>query len=275
MSHVVLCLRSRGSYLFAVTASLMNNDHKTRHQLLQSKRRLRVPAAFTLVEMLVVMGIISLLAVVSLPSLRGLGQTGLRRSAVSAVMNALDRARVMAISDGRATYVVFACKTTGETQVNPALWGRAYAIFQDADNIDFQPQQRTPWLYLPTSMAFKVDGNTPSVTNRPLDSTDPAFPLSAVANPPSVATGTSKALLPYLKFDSTGMVDEQKAELRRVLMFLGTVDSTGAEVSLKNSGSGGSAFSLEEVDVTLATGRARYIDNPADNLATPAPQPAS
>ena len=221
-------------------------------------------AAFTLVEMLAVMGVVSVLLAVALPNLRGLNQSAGRRNAVTGVMNALERARVMAITDGRATYVAFACKTSNGTQVNAKLWGRAYAIFQDKDNTSFQPVQTTPWLYLPDSMAFKVS-SIPSVTNRPLGTDDPAFPLLAVA-------GTGKAQLPYVKFDATGMADQQTSDYLRVLMFPGTVDGNGSEVATQSGGTTTTVM-LEEIDLNPMTGRARYVVDPLDNLATPAPTP--
>ena len=243
----------------------MKDDRTSRRR--QSFRK-NLTAAFTLVEMLTVMGVVSVLIAIAVPNMRGINQTAARRNAVTGVMNALDRARVMAISDGRATYVVFARKTDGPTQVNSSLWGQGYAIFQDKDNIDFQPIQITPWLYLPNSMAFKVN-NILSVMNRPIDGNDPEFPLTASA-------GTGKARLPYMKFEPTGMVDDrsisQSSEYLRVLMFPGSISSSGAEVA-NQSGGVSTAVLLEEIDIKPMTGRAQYVADPVDNLATPTPTP--
>lgn len=227
-------------------------------------------AAFTLVEMLAVMGVISLLLLVTLPALRGINQSQSRRGAVGNLMAVLDQARMMAISGGCSTYVVFACHTSSTPQLSPSLWGRAYAIFQDSDNVNFKPVQRTPWLYLPTGMAFKKDDNIPCITNRMLGGSDPVFPVGNTFL--SDSAGAAGVQLPYWKFDSTGAVDTQTPESLRVLLFPGFIDAnTGAEVPTENAHGKGNvtAAQFEEIDVNPATGRAKYIPDPANNLSTP------
>lgn len=246
-------------------------------------------AAFTLVEMLVVMGILVILLVVTVPAFRGLNQGGARRAAVSNLMGVLDHARMMAVSDGKATYVVFYASSTpptGAVTDNQRFWGRAYAIYEDKDNVNFTPEQRTPWLYLPAGVAFKVDGSTSatsSVTNQtPTAPSDPAFPIA----PSAGVNGATALMLPYWKFDATGAIDEPTlnhaipasgtaATYLRVLMFSGSLDPNAAHGELSTqSGTGGTnlvAGTLEEVDVNPVTGRAKYIVNAADNLVTPSP----
>ena len=221
------------------------------------------------------MGIIALLLVATLPAFRGFGQSQSRRGAVGNLMGFLDHARMMAISDGLPTYVVFA---NASNSVNANLRGRAYAIFQDQDNINFKLVQRTAWMYLPGNLAFKVDPNTPSVINRPLQGTDPSFPINGAALPSdSTGSGGSTAQLPYWKFDNTGAVDEQTADYLRLMVFVGSINSDGQEVSTQNNDGQGNtkAAQLEEIDINSVTGRARYIVDPLNNLATPASSPGS
>ena len=236
--------------------------------------------AFTLVEMLAVMGIIALLLAATLPALRGLNQSENRRGAIGNLMAVLDRARMMAITDGTCTYVVFACPTSGGAQVSPSLWGRGYAIFEDSDNINFKVVQRTAWLYLPSGMAFKKDANIPSITNYPPGTSDPTFPVgsSYLTNSSAAATGVQ---LPYWKFDSTGVVMDPPVTMdstlyRRLLLFPGYIDPNGNEISTQNqSGPGNTATAqLEEIDVNPTTGRAKYIIDPANNLSTPSSTPS-
>lgn len=252
--------------------------------------RLSRRAAFTLVEMLAVVAIIALLLVATLPALRGLNQSESRRGAVGNMMGVLDRARMMAISDGLATYVVFACQTPTGPQINADLWGRSYAIYQDSDNVTFTPVQKTPWMSLPKGLAFKVteavtgtDSTAHSIltcfSSLPPQEADPAFPLSGAARAnPADALGVK---LPYWKFDGMGIATvpasvqaPQKTEdYLKLLMFPGFIDPKGNEVSTQNAHGPGnqSLAQLEEIDVTPATGRARYIIDPGNNLLAPSP----
>ena len=266
--------------------------------------------AFTLVEMLAVMAIIVVMLLVALPAFSGFNQGESRRGAAANLMAVLDRARMMAVSDNLPTYVVFADKISGGSQqVNPNLWGRAYAIFQDQDNVTFNVTQRTPWLYLPNNVAFKTNGQaavagdgsgngsdessvtciTPVSTS---NYTDPTFVVTGSALP-SGTTGSLSVQLPYWKFANTGAVDPswvsahtgagQPQNPLRALMFTGYVDGNGNEVSTQrastksntNGVSNQAAQLLEEVDVNQVTGRAKYIVDPFNNLATPTPTPTS
>ena len=126
------------------------------------------------------------------------------------MMAALDRARMMAIADGLSTYVVFACKTPVDPQINADLWGRSYAIYEDGDNVSFIPAQKTPWIPLPKGMAFKVNETvtlpagatnahsalTSYLTQTP-QAADPAFPLTN-------ATGVGSAEIALLEIRQHG-----------------------------------------------------------------------
>lgn len=230
-------------------------------------------------ELLVVMGVIAVLLAALMPAVRGFSNSASRHGAVGTLIGVLDRARMMAVSDGLATYVVFAVPTNDGRNLKKELWGRAYAIYQDHDNITFAPEQRTPWMQLPTGMAFKVNDvqsiggeRSSTVTNRLLGASDPAFPVAAGA---LAATGTNKLQLPYWKFDGTGGVDEQDPYYLRLLIFPGLIDTDGKEVATQSSAGTGANLNkmlLEEITVNPATGRARYTVNPY-NMSSPTPTP--
>ena len=245
------------------------------------------------------MGIIALLLVATLPAFNGFGTSQNRRGAVGNLMGALDHARMMAISDGLPTYVAFACKSNAGQQVNTNLWGRAYAIFQDKDNVNFQVVQRTAWMYLPNNVAFKVDparsaqgtsGSMATVTNQDLANSSDANPTFTVTGSalPNGTTGSLGVQLPYWKFDNTGMVTQKailasadtspnNADYYRLFLFTGSVDGNGTEISTQNNGGKNNtdASRIEEIDINPVTGRAKYIVDPLNNLATPTPTPGS
>ncbi len=239
-------------------------------------------AAFSLVEMLVVMVIIVIMVLATLPAIRGLNQAESRRGAVDNLMATLDHARMMAISDGLSTYVVFASKPiSGIQQINPNLWGQAYAIFEDGDNISFLPVQKTPWMLLPQGIAFKAPGNgILSVMDRPTNSKDPAFAATGSAAPNGPGTSVS-VNLPYWKFDTTGVIDESTlpspdSSYLRLLLFPGFINAQGIEISTQNGNGAGNSqpLQLEEIDVIPTTGRARYIIDPNNNLSPPSSTPS-
>lgn len=253
-----------------------------RRSLPTTNASLRRALAFTLAELLAVMGIIAILLVAVLPAVRGLSNATSRHGAVGTLIGVLDRARMMAVSDGLATYVVFAVPGGNGQQLKKDLWGRAYAIYQDHDNITFTPEQRTPWMQLPQGMVFKISEaqsisgqRSSTVTTRPLQaSSDPVFPVAAGA---LNATGTAKLLLPYWKFDGTGGVDEQDPYYLRLMIFPGLIDTNGNEVATQSASGTGANLSkmlLEEITVNPATGRARYTVNPA-NMSAPTPAPST
>lgn len=254
----------------------------------------RSPAAgFTLIEMLLVMGIAVILTTLTALAVRGINSTSSRHAAVGNLMGLLEQARMVAISDGRATYVVFASVARGQTSIqdtsvlNATLWGRGYALYEDpvlqdtSTKDNFVPVPRSTWLSLPTGVAFKSDSsgdNTPpSVTASVRDANDPTTFFVT-----SRATGTQTSVkLPYVKFDATGevvdyngnVVDATSPSLR-VLLFEGTADSSSVEISTRRaaerSGADGKKYAIDEIVLKPTTGRAHYSLDPIQNFATPA-----
>lgn len=244
-----------------------------------------VPLAFTLVELLVVIAIIVLLLAATLPALRGPMAVNARRGAVNNLLGTLDQARALAISEGRATYVVFLnpkpnlIGTTNSATFSPDRAARAYAIFADQDDLALPPQQRSPFLSLPTGIAFKVNATsdrTRTLLNRPLDAIAPKFVV------PVATGGTQSVPEPYIKFNATGGTDLQDTSYLRLLLFEGSVDSSnGQELPTKwaagdHTDLAKQRFVWEEVRLNYATGRARYTVDPMDisvAAAFPAPSP--
>ncbi len=238
------------------------------NQRLSRPRQLtrRFAGAFTLVELLTVMAIMSVLLAVAVPAMKGINGTGGRKSAVRTIMGALDQARMLAISDGKATYVVFGGKNLVGTN-GDVLMGRAYAVFED--NVNFTPVQRSAWQFLPVGISFKVGSDYDSLINRNLGRADPTFFIT----PPKAGGASFDMKLPYVKFDSTGALDasianDSIAQNFRILIFQGNITSAGIEAATRTVSGGGAdqMVLVDEIRLNPATGRARYTPNSADNL---------
>lgn len=230
-----------------------------------SSRSARKSPAFTLVELLTVMAIISVLLAVTAPALRGINGAGSRKSAIRTLMGVLDQARMLSISDGKATYVVFAGRNLVGTHCDSMI-GRAYAVFQD--NANFTPVQRSPWIYLPVGLSFKVANDFDTLINRDLGASDPGFTVTA---PKGGNESPATVQLPYVKFDPTGALDGTLAndpvpQHFRILIFPGLVSISASESLTRSVQTTAQNLMLDEIRVNPATGRARYILDPADNL---------
>ena len=267
----------------------MRTDRQPPERASSRRRPARASAGtvgFTLVEMLVVIGIITILLALLTLGVRGLNGSTNRRSAVGTLMGIFDQARGVAISDGRATYVVFVSAPGGKDQsgagVPARMWGQAYALFedpvlQDSTTADkFVPQQRSAWLYLPTNVAFKcVSGSDSSPAS--LTASLPAANDTTKFNVPAAASGVVSLALPYLKFDATGQIVDYRNQLLdpgaaqlRLLLFQGIASAAGTEaVTQRNAADTGAnlKYALEEILLKPTTGRAQYTLDPTYNLA--------
>jgi prepilin-type N-terminal cleavage/methylation domain-containing protein len=67
----------------------------------------RRPSAFTLIELLVVIAILGILAALTVPALKNLGKANVQTSASRQLLDGVNRARQLAISDHTTVYMVF------------------------------------------------------------------------------------------------------------------------------------------------------------------------
>ncbi len=196
------------------------------------------PSAFTLLELLVVVGIISLLVVAVIPAVTSLSKSSGSKSAVSGLMNSLDQARALALTSGAATYVVFADQTTPEN-----YRCRAYIVFQEKN---FVPTAVTKWNFLPTGISFLPSQGllTPQTTVEFL------CPGTVSANP---------VRLPFIKFDSNGMVAAPTVAAGLfVNFFSGFVDQGGTPTYTDKKQETAQRF--DQIKVAPFTGSAQYVN---------------
>ncbi len=179
--------------------------------------RPRPPAAFTLIELLVVLAIIGLLMAISLPAMKGIGQSNVVASANRQLLDDVALARQLAIKNRSVVHMVFVPPGVLEMKFQPGdklaqrIKGGAlttYALFAERSLGDQPGQPRfrylTPWKTLPDGVFIaeqEFDNQfKPSVwetipaTNRPFQYISIPFP-SGTNDPNWVA---------HLSFDPQG-----------------------------------------------------------------------
>src|SRR5437762_1149190 len=126
------------------------------------RRRLR---AFTLVEMLVVLGMIVILLSAIVPAVTSLSKANGRKAAMANLLGGIEQARAEAINTSQATYVVFPTFGAGTAQSTLDRYNyKSYAIFEDNAANPGSVKQVTPWKALPTGVALRSAG-TAALTN--------------------------------------------------------------------------------------------------------------
>ncbi len=169
---------------------------------------------FTLVEMLVVVGLIIALAAIALPSIQGLSHTSVLTSATQQLMDDINLARQTALNNHTTVYVLFIpTNVYFMDQTQPPIHhldGKAYtayALYSDRA-VGSQPgralpQYLTEWKILPDGVFvapskydFGLVGTLDE--NRPFLAKPPGIPF------PAVTSGASTFTMPCIAFDYTG-----------------------------------------------------------------------
>ena len=200
---------------------------------------LRTIAAFTLVELLAVVGIMGLLAAVAVPSLKGLTGSGGRKQALSQVMGALEIARNTAISAGTNAALIFPDATSDSTfggQTNPYRYRSMAVVAWNATNSATPATMVGSWIVLPQGIAL--------------------FPNSISALPQTsnisvrILTTTASGTFRGIRFQSDGALDENQSPLptNGIAFFEGTVTGTTTNGTSKMT-------NFETVRLTRYTGR--------------------
>jgi prepilin-type N-terminal cleavage/methylation domain-containing protein len=220
---------------------------------------------FTLLELLIVVGIIAMMLVALVPAVTSLSKSGGRRAAINSLLGGIEQARAEAIKSGQATYVVFPMFTSGTQSTLDRYNYRSYAIFQDnAANPNPNPalvnvKQLTDWKSFPTGVALRAAGIA-ALSNL----ADPATLTPQVANLSFVPDATATPFR-CLKFNSNGEVQMPTANVL-LAVFEGYVNN-GSEVATTKDGSGNPS-AVEYLTVSQFTGRAEPAATPT---STPGP----
>ena len=218
----------------------------------------RSRAAFTLVELLAVVGIMGLLAAVAVPALKGLTGSGGRKQALSQVMGALEIARNTAISTGTNAAVIFPDGAFGSGDIYKAYKYRSMAVVSYFDttiatntnsNIPYD-KLVSSWIVLPQGISFLPNYlKTSTTTNMISVSAD-------IRIPPS--TNSTAITCPGIIFQSDGgLLDGATNSVAGVGFFEGTVDASGKTNPTSKM------TNFETVRLTRYTGRTRPTLAPA------------
>src|SRR5438067_5236221 len=115
--------------------------------------------AFTLIEMLVVLGMIVILLSALVPAVTSLSKANGRKAAMANLLGGIEQARAEAINTSQATYVVFPTLGTGTAQSTLDRYNyKAYAIFEDNAANPGSVKQVTPWKALATGVELRATG---------------------------------------------------------------------------------------------------------------------
>ena len=208
--------------------------------------------AFTLLELLVVIGIISILLVAVIPAINLTKSSG-RKGAISNLLGAIEQARAEAIKTGQATYIVFPTFTIASQTTLDRYNYKSYAIFEDDPTTNpISQKQLTNWKTLPTGVAIRSKaGSSESITN--LASTSTMFAFTPEA-------GTTAAFY-YIKFNANGEVELPPVPPSNITLavFEGFVDPTSAEVVTSTKDATGEPAARESITIARLTGRAERV----------------
>src|SRR5437773_9443057 len=179
--------------------------------------------AFTLVEMLVVLGMIVILLSAVMPVVTSLSKANGRKAAMANLLGGIEQARAEAINTSQATYVVFPTFGAGATQSTLDRYNyKSYAIFEDNAANPGSVKQVTPWKALPTGVGLRATGTAALANLADSASLNPAPTFSFTPD-----TGTTPTFR-CLKFNSNGEVGAPAANVL-LGVFEGYV-SNGTEV---------------------------------------------
>jgi type II secretory pathway pseudopilin PulG len=194
-------------------------------------------AAFTLVELLAVVGIMGLLAAVGVPALKGLTGSGGRKQALSQLMGAFEIARNTAISTGTNAAVIFPDSTFASGE---AYKYRSMAVVAwNPTNTNLPTTMVGSWIVLPQGVAFFPNSlksaNLPTAKN-----------ISV-----RILTASNTANFLGVVFQPDGGLSEDYSPLptNGIAFFEGTVSGTTPNTNSKMT-------KFETVRLTRYTGRA-------------------
>jgi prepilin-type N-terminal cleavage/methylation domain-containing protein len=215
-------------------------------------------SGFTLLELLIVVGIIAVALVALVPAVTSLSKSGGRRAARDMLLGGIEQARAEAIKSGQAAYVVFPTFTSAAQSTLDRYNYKSYAIFADNAASPGTVKQVTDWKSFPAGVALRA--GTYTINGVTVDPFLSYLQDPAALNPAPTFTFTpdlsATAVFRCLKFNSNGEVQAPITPANAVYVgvFEGFV-SNGTEVATTKDANGNPS-AVEYVTVSQFTGRA-------------------
>jgi prepilin-type N-terminal cleavage/methylation domain-containing protein len=208
------------------------------------------PRAFTLIELMVVIGIIAALLIVVVPAVNSLSKSGGRKAAIASLLGIIEQARAEAIKSGQATYVVFPEFATASQPTRERYHFKSFALFEDDPVNATTPRQLTGWKTLASGVSLRADSSsTEAITNLP-----DAATLTPSATITFTPENTATATFHCLKFNPTGELEAPTSNVK-LAVFEGNVSGT-SEVPTSGRDASGSPAARESIKIAHLTGRA-------------------
>jgi len=221
----------------------------------QNTRSLSAPTvrAFTLVEMLAVMAIVTLILSFTVPALDGLVSVRGRKGAVNILMNAAEQARVSALESSSDVYIGFAGSEFPEKDFS---FTRFILFRKTTDQLDGNSTARFvplgKWTRLPEGIS--VGSKNPSITYNG-GNTGGEVTIEPADNFPMI---TATTVLKTIKFNSTGMIETPSTSFLKLYIYEGYFFEGQDNYTKRKAAQNSSGALFEIVSFSRMTGRASY-----------------
>ena len=201
---------------------------------------------FSLLELLVVIGVMAVMMSLLAPAVAGFSSTAGRRGAVNIVMNTFEQARVAALESGQTVYIGFA---DADFPVEDMRYA-AFLVFRDATQEEKAEGKSyvvlKKWTRLPKRISFK------NTSGSLVGSDELKKQFTGLAS--ELGAAQSDDQFPYLSFNASGAVAQPSNNLR-LFLYDGFFANGKDNLTRNNTIQSGTGRLFEQISVSRYTGR--------------------